>query len=156
MMHNTGHTGEADSPRQKDVLVLSSRQDNILSRAIQGFYIECSTNHGRAVYKKDLWPGDVEVDAYIYYWDERDGARLSGWWLGPVVGGELAWAYHPSRVAMRPPYTDWMVASCLSIDRTFVLLPALSDEEEWEMRRKSFLRVNMGNEAAPRIGEPKW
>ena len=34
-------------------------------------------------------------DVMIYYWDERDGVALAGWWFGPKVGSDQVWAYNP-------------------------------------------------------------
>eukprot|EP00913_Durusdinium_trenchii_P019400 g18238.t1 len=28
------------------------------------------------------------LDVLIYFWDERDGPELCGWWIGPKVGGD--------------------------------------------------------------------
>ena len=38
----------------------------------------------------------------IYYWDERDGKNLSGWWVAPVVGAEQVWAHCPHNTNVPP------------------------------------------------------
>merc|ERR1711870_5087 len=61
------------------------------------------------------------LDVLIYYWDERDGADLCGWWFGPSAGGEMVWAYHPSRKATTPPAAEWNVPHDGAIDPTFTV-----------------------------------
>merc|ERR1712083_713879 len=51
----------------------------------------------------------------------RDGADLCGWWFGPSAGGEMVWAYHPSRKATTPPAAEWNVPHDGAIDPTFTV-----------------------------------
>merc|ERR1712217_130843 len=53
-----------------------------------------------------------------------DGADLCGWWFGPSAGGEMVWAYHPSRKAATPPAAEWNVPHDGAIDPTFTVTPA--------------------------------
>eukprot|EP00434_Breviolum_minutum_P038985 symbB.v1.2.034597.t1/scaffold4494.1/size38952/2 len=74
-------------------------------------------NHGKVVYKKQKRSRGLDV--LIYYWDDRDGPELCGWWFGPNVGGDQVWAYHPSRTASTPPASEWNVPHDGPIDNTF-------------------------------------
>ncbi len=47
-----------------------------------GTYVEDGVHHGKPVYKKS--EGD---NLSIYYWDDRDGTSMHGWWFGFQVGG---------------------------------------------------------------------
>merc|ERR1712093_861705 len=62
---------------------------------------------------------DKGVNVLIYYWDERDGDDVCGWWFGPAVGGDQVWAYHPSRAALTPPPSEWNVPHDGAIDGKF-------------------------------------
>merc|ERR1712060_353620 len=46
---------------------------------------------------------------------------LCGWWFGPSAGGEMVWAYHPSRKATTPPAAEWNVPHDGAIDPTFTV-----------------------------------
>merc|ERR1712032_1749746 len=76
-------------------LIVTVCQNVTISDIVCGTYVPFSINHSKAVYQK------VEkargLDVLIYYWDDRDGSDLSGWWFGPSLGGDQVWAYHPSR-----------------------------------------------------------
>ena len=98
-------------------LLASSCADETISEIIMGMYMpRTHGNHGKVVYKKaDTVDGE---DVFIYFWDERDGPEYCGWWIGPSVGGDLVWAYHPSRAAT-PPSSDWSVPHDGMIDPNF-------------------------------------
>eukprot|EP00971_Amphidinium_carterae_P275941 5475345-Amphidinium_carterae.1 len=38
------------------------------------------------VWRRDAMAGENEV--LIYYWDDRDGSSLAGWWIAPTIGGD--------------------------------------------------------------------
>ena len=42
----------------------------------------------------------------IYYWDERDGVQLRGWWVADEVGGSTVWAWSVATTAL-PPAGGW-------------------------------------------------
>lgn len=44
----------------------------------------------------------------IYFWDERDGVQLRGWWVAPEVGGSNVWAMSTATSPM-PPHSGWRV-----------------------------------------------
>lgn len=97
-------------------LIVSSCQDDTISDILQGTFKQTSTNHGRPVYKKQEKVKGLDV--LIYFWDERDGDDLEGWWFGPNVGGNQVWAYHPS-TGSTPPVADWKVPHDGEVDTTF-------------------------------------
>jgi len=90
-----------------------------ISAIVKGNYTPYSANHGKVVYRKDEKSKGFEV--LIYYWDDRDGPELCGWWFGPNVGGDQVWAYHPSRTSISPPSSEWNVPHDGSIDPTFAV-----------------------------------
>jgi len=63
-------------------------------------------NHGKPVYKKLGSSSGHQV--MMYFWDQRDGDQLHGWWLAPEVGGAHVWAMNPIGSAT-PPQAGWKV-----------------------------------------------
>ncbi|CAE7224652.1 ATP-dependent DNA helicase PIF1, partial [Symbiodinium microadriaticum] len=98
-------------------LKVSGCSDVTISGIIAGEYVPDSTNHGKVVYKKK--EKSQGIDVLIYFWDERDGPELCGWWFGPKVGGDQVWAYHPSCTAGTPPASQWNVPHDGPIDQAF-------------------------------------
>ena len=83
-------------------MVVSGCANKTISEIVKGTYFRQGVNHGKPVYKKkpeNVPDDDDDLDVLIYYWDERDGDDNCGWWFSPSVGGEMVWAYHPSRKA---------------------------------------------------------
>merc|ERR1719440_1266210 len=100
-------------------LKVSTCIDETISKTIHGTYYAHSMNDGKVVFKKDeKFEG---LDVLIYYWDDRENPELSGWWFGPSVGGDLVWAFHPSRLAMTPPVGDWNVPHDGEVDADFTV-----------------------------------
>eukprot|EP00397_Hematodinium_sp_SG-2012_P029099 GEMP01030716.1.p1 GENE.GEMP01030716.1~~GEMP01030716.1.p1 ORF type:complete len:405 (+),score=66.86 GEMP01030716.1:382-1596(+) len=59
-----------------------------LLSAVNGVYCDTGEDHhGRHVYKHE------NEHSAIYFWDERSGSDLCGWWLGSEIGGSRAYAY---------------------------------------------------------------
>ena len=87
-------------------LIVSGCQNPTISDIVKGTYFRHGSNHGKPVYKKKLEEvsDDDDLDVLIYYWDDRDGEENCGWWFSPSVGGEMVWAFHPSRKA---PWEEW-------------------------------------------------
>jgi len=83
----------------------------VVGPIVNGTYNKGQENHGRPTYLRDqkavTSPGTTS-DVMAYFWDERDGAALCGWWLGAKVGGDQAWGYNPSK-SMTPPTSGWRV-----------------------------------------------
>jgi len=75
--------------------------------ALNGTYNQVGDNHGKPTYNK---PAMIEGanQCHLYFWDERDGDSLAGWWMAPTVGGEQVWAHCPSR-SSQPPPSGWKV-----------------------------------------------
>mmetsp|Transcript_15185 Transcript_15185/g.24021 ORF Transcript_15185/g.24021 Transcript_15185/m.24021 type:complete len:1722 (+) Transcript_15185:1-5166(+) len=73
-----------------------------------GRYREEGVNHGRKYYRKQLQGTGEEQEVYLYYWDERDGADLNGWWFGNMVGGRQVWARN-SESSPLPPTGNWNI-----------------------------------------------
>eukprot|EP00442_Polarella_glacialis_P029701 CAMPEP_0115159560 /NCGR_PEP_ID=MMETSP0227-20121206/70284_1 /TAXON_ID=89957 /ORGANISM="Polarella glacialis, Strain CCMP 1383" /LENGTH=207 /DNA_ID=CAMNT_0002571293 /DNA_START=46 /DNA_END=666 /DNA_ORIENTATION=+ len=86
---------------------------------VRGNFTRYGENHGRPTYKKDQNVNGSEV--LLYYWDERDGASVSGWWFGPKVGGDQVWAFQPNRLAQTPPKMGWKVPYDGPVDQTFMI-----------------------------------
>eukprot|EP00927_Polykrikos_kofoidii_P038438 TRINITY_DN32789_c0_g1_i1.p1 TRINITY_DN32789_c0_g1~~TRINITY_DN32789_c0_g1_i1.p1 ORF type:complete len:2073 (-),score=458.55 TRINITY_DN32789_c0_g1_i1:280-6498(-) len=84
---------------------------------IEGVYVPHCMNHNKVVWRRDRRVGGVSI--LIYFWDDRDGPDLCGWWFGPSVGADQVWAYHPSRASRTPPAADWNVPHDGDIDPEF-------------------------------------
>jgi len=117
--------------KEAEHLSLSSCRDRTISAIVKGTYTLFSRNHDRPVYKKDEKSSvrqSSEMDVFIYFWDERDGPDLCGWWISPSVGGDEVWAYHSSRTALKPPPGGWNVPHDGETDSTFSITPSGKDE----------------------------
>lgn len=75
--------------------------------ALNGNYTQQADNHGKPTYKKHA-EKDGTTQCCVYYWDERDGEALAGWWMAPEVGGEQVWSHCVSRNPT-PPTRGWKV-----------------------------------------------
>jgi len=103
----------------KVMLEVSGCADVTINEIVKGTYLPYSVNHGRVVYRKEAKSKGFEV--LVYYWDDRDGPELAGWWFGPAVGGDQVWAYHPSRTSTSPPSSQWNVPHDGTIDPSFTV-----------------------------------
>lgn len=100
-------------------LIVSGCQNPTISEIVKGTYFRHGSNHGKPVYKKkqEEVTDDDDLDVLIYFWDDRDGEENCGWWFSPSVGGEMVWAYHPSRKASEVRQSDlrigqsWYIAT---------------------------------------------
>lgn len=73
---------------------------------LNGPYIRAQgVNHGKPTFKK-ADSGNQSV--MVYFWDERDGIQLRGWWVAPEVGGSNVWAMSTATSNM-PPHSGWRV-----------------------------------------------
>eukprot|EP00397_Hematodinium_sp_SG-2012_P012556 GEMP01012729.1.p1 GENE.GEMP01012729.1~~GEMP01012729.1.p1 ORF type:complete len:726 (+),score=210.82 GEMP01012729.1:137-2314(+) len=88
-------------------------------------------NHGRPVYRKNT----KEQTCCIYWWDNRDGEAMKGWWIAPVVGGEHVWT-QCTVDADEPPRTGWKVPWHGSVDRN-VQMTTLSRSAGGSAKRTS-------------------
>jgi len=86
-----------------------SKKDEIGIQTLVGDYEETSSNHEKKVYKKkQKIAGHEDVNVFLYYWDQRDGADFSGWWFGDQVGGSQVWARAVSH-GPAPPRIGWKI-----------------------------------------------
>jgi len=93
--------------------------NDVVGPIIRGDYTRFCVNHGKPAFKKQASPGGMEV--MIYFWDERDGPAASGWWLGPKLGSDHVWGFHPNKAARTPPTTGWQVPHSGPADPTCIL-----------------------------------
>eukprot|EP00929_Paragymnodinium_shiwhaense_P090737 TRINITY_DN50876_c0_g1_i1.p1 TRINITY_DN50876_c0_g1~~TRINITY_DN50876_c0_g1_i1.p1 ORF type:complete len:823 (+),score=256.61 TRINITY_DN50876_c0_g1_i1:104-2572(+) len=96
-------------PKLLGSLQVEGCSNPVVKKQIEGTFEDSGHANGRTLWKRTTKAG--EDDVMIYYWDERDGAVLQGWWIGPTVGGEAAWAHNPNYSANlhRPPEKGWKV-----------------------------------------------
>mmetsp|Transcript_65479 Transcript_65479/g.124934 ORF Transcript_65479/g.124934 Transcript_65479/m.124934 type:complete len:662 (-) Transcript_65479:72-2057(-) len=124
----------ADGSKSGPGLVVSGCANQTISNIVKGTYSPHSSNHGRRVYRKNERDPALNHEVLIYFWDDRDGSDLAGWWFGPQVGGDQVWAFHPSRSSEMPPTGEWNVPHDGPIDPTFSVTEA-EDREERRRRR---------------------
>lgn len=113
--------------REWPELVVSGCADATISNIVKGAYRSDFMNHSKPVYKK--YEKAKGLDVLIYFWDDRDGLELCGWWFGPSVGGDQVWAFHPSRTSTTPPASEWNIPNDGPIDPTFAITPRAKLEE---------------------------
>eukprot|EP00746_Dinoflagellata_sp_MGD_P099254 gnl/MRDRNA2_/MRDRNA2_40361_c0_seq1.p1 gnl/MRDRNA2_/MRDRNA2_40361_c0~~gnl/MRDRNA2_/MRDRNA2_40361_c0_seq1.p1 ORF type:complete len:902 (-),score=214.43 gnl/MRDRNA2_/MRDRNA2_40361_c0_seq1:66-2771(-) len=102
-------------------------QDDIVGGVVRGSYSLHSQNHGKPVYKKTEQVRGLDV--LIYFWDEGNGTSYSGWWFGPVIGGDEVWAYNRDTTCMMPPSYGWQVPYDGPVDPFFQLTMILSQAD---------------------------
>merc|ERR1719161_1942484 len=99
----TGFRDMHISPEQLQLLRLRGLNASQAQRELaKGPYERVGENHGRPIYKQRHNP------VYVYFWDERDGAKWCGWWVGPHVGSSKVWSFNAQREAL-PPRCGWRV-----------------------------------------------
>lgn len=102
-------------------LKASDCSDKPIGNIIEGLYEVHGTNHGKTTFRKsDRWEG---LDVVIYYWED-EVPRLCGWWIGPSIGTDQVWAYHPSRIGSSPPTDEWSVPHDAAVDPNFRIAAA--------------------------------
>lgn len=80
---------------------------NPMIGTLVGEYREAGSNHGRNYYRKVQ--GAVRGhEVYLYYWDDRDGPALNGWWFGNMVGGREVWG-RAQESSPTPPPGGWNI-----------------------------------------------
>mmetsp|Transcript_17639 Transcript_17639/g.40842 ORF Transcript_17639/g.40842 Transcript_17639/m.40842 type:complete len:544 (-) Transcript_17639:98-1729(-) len=92
------------------VLSTSEKHDLLpaSAHAILGFYDEDGSNHDRPVFKRNDWGGRANLKpVYLFYWDDRNGKEMMGWWFGSEVGGGQVWSRSADRLAQHPPKNGW-------------------------------------------------
>jgi len=101
-----------------DSLMVTGCQHATIGSIVRGHFARNGENHGRPTFKKDTQANGLDV--MLYFWDERDGPALCGWWFGPKVGGDQVWAFHANR-DLRPPSNGWMVPFNGPVDPTLTV-----------------------------------
>lgn len=98
-------------------------QSEDVIKTLAGDYAEIGANHGRPTFKKiGRQPGEPVADVFLYFWDERDGADLAGWWFGKEVGGDDIWAQNRNK-ALRPPMRGWHIPHSGPVRESFLVAP---------------------------------
>jgi len=92
---------------------------DVVGPIIRGDYVLAGSNHGKPAYKKENAANGLVV--MIYFWDERDGASSSGWWIGPQIGGNMVWGHHPNRASATPPTSGWQAPHSAPADPSIVV-----------------------------------
>lgn len=89
-----------------DSLVVDGCGEDELAPVLNGYYMLTASNHKKPVYRKQ----SDRMTVMIYFWDDRDGPDVNGWWFGPEVGGDevLAYCEDPSIV---PPSSGWKLSN---------------------------------------------
>ena len=108
-----------------------------------------SCNHGKPVYEKEI-ASAADVNAFIHFWDDRDGKSLRGWRMGPVGGSDEVWAFnhgHHSKENLMLPTRGWKVPWHGAVD---IYLEVISDASKRDSKVKSlpacfiWCRKNLG------------
>ena len=132
--HNAAAAKAYQQPGISTHLLVAGGSSEAVSKHISGTFTLYGENHGRKVYKKDgLDPGQMEV--MIYFWDQREGEALSGWWIGPQIGGTLIWA-HNSIGHFDPPTRGWKVPWNGDVDPALIVTPVMAPPVEAQGRIK--------------------
>ena len=98
------------------VLKFSKTMTTRHNKHLPGTYDPYQMYCGRMAYKRRHH--ETKQDTFAYYASSGD-AELSGWWIGPTLGGNEVYAYHPSTVACTPPKDKWNVPHDGTIDKRF-------------------------------------
>mmetsp|Transcript_13527 Transcript_13527/g.36518 ORF Transcript_13527/g.36518 Transcript_13527/m.36518 type:complete len:648 (-) Transcript_13527:15-1958(-) len=101
--------------------------DHVPEDVILGEYNIAGTNHGRCTYKK--LGVEENQSVLMYYWDDRDGPHLEGWWFGRCVGSDEVWAHNPSKM-YQPPQVGWRVVGQDDSDDTLLVRDAATVETQ--------------------------
>ena len=62
--------------------------DGHLSPLNGSYTTQPGDNHGKPKYSKPTKEIEGCTASCVYYWDDRDGPDMNGWWVAPIVGGE--------------------------------------------------------------------
>ena len=84
--------------------------------------------------------GGRERDVWLYFWDTRDGADWSGWWITPDFVGNNEFFFHACSQAITPdkvPVGEWRSHHV----------------EEMQLKRKLEVGFRLDSEAGGHIGK---
>jgi hypothetical protein len=98
------------SQNMKDyVFYVSGCQDTSVVTGAHGYYqMEIEDHHGKPAFKRIMDGSGKATKKYdagwIYFWDNREGAWMHGWWMGKKIGWSLdCWAYNSDAASLLPP-----------------------------------------------------
>jgi len=91
------------------VLEVVGCSSTTIAETVIGCYERIGENHGRPLFQRVGWAPGAPTGVLIYYWDDRDGQSMSGWWFGPEIGGDQVWAFNGNRASPTPPAVGWRV-----------------------------------------------
>ena len=131
--------------------MVSGCRDAKISSAIEGVYRICEKdqdNHCKPVYWKKATVTSVE--AFIYFWDKRDGKEHNGWWIGPAVGTDIIWTFNDDTTASRPPRIGWRIPWDGPVDVKFKLAYVNSSVNATTSTNKDNYQHGRGKEAESR------
>eukprot|EP00929_Paragymnodinium_shiwhaense_P029909 TRINITY_DN17051_c0_g1_i4.p1 TRINITY_DN17051_c0_g1~~TRINITY_DN17051_c0_g1_i4.p1 ORF type:complete len:2008 (+),score=805.96 TRINITY_DN17051_c0_g1_i4:95-6118(+) len=124
------------------VFSASGRDDERMMTLI-GEYSVYGENHSRKTYVRTSTGEPEELDVYLYYWDERDGKQLSGWWFGAEVGGAEVWSRKATN-SMVPPKSGWMIPWDGDVEPDLVVMTGreknMREEREAQIRKQQRLK----------------
>ena len=66
-------------------------EQSVAVKAICGIYVENGQSCGRKTFEKEQKETESECRV-IYYWDDRDGPGMQGWWFGNTLAGPQVWS----------------------------------------------------------------
>lgn len=108
-------------------LLVSGCSDDIVGIVARGRFLPHAENHGKTAWRRTEqrsgMGGNNGMDVHIYFWDDRDGLALRGWWVAPKIGGDAVWAYNPGLGSSVPPKTGWRVPYSGPVDASFLVEP---------------------------------
>lgn len=101
---------ESDDEPAQETVVVNVAGFGVSAHILNGTYVAMpQRNHHRFVFHKLLDESIHGIDKVVlYYWDDRDGIHMNGWWFGPAVGSNSVWAFNPGEVEQPPPI-GWRV-----------------------------------------------
>jgi hypothetical protein len=95
-------------------LVVSGGINAVVGPQSMGVYEPIAVHHGRPVYQRcgrGLLPAGGRLEIRIYFWQDQNYPRYSGWWIGPTIGGSEVFAHNRDEqlVTTMPPHRGWRV-----------------------------------------------
>jgi len=129
-------SGGADVGNAQRIRIAGCKHE-VVGPIISGDYSISGSNHGKPSYKKDAASNSLQV--MMYFWDERDGAASSGWWIGPQVGGNMVWGHHPNRTTGTPPTSGWQAPHSAPADPamtvTAITAAPANGQQQWRQQQ---------------------
>lgn len=80
----------------------SDRHEPVM-KILMGEYIAVGEHHGRTVFQRAN-----KRAVFLYFWDNRDGAYMSGWWFGRSLESTELYAFAPTSSTI-PPRDGWTI-----------------------------------------------